>query len=138
MIIQKRYHNEARKELEEKLAQVSQFLAQQNAQNERLEQIRSENLQNEKHTSFKVQLYFYGNSIVCCKLNIFQRIADLEAELNQYKTHGNRDSILSTDDARYQKLYREEVRARERSDSQFKRMEKKFLVSRSHESLCQN
>ena len=52
--LQKRYHNEARKELEEKLAQVSQFLAQQNAQNERLEQIRSENLQNEKLSSFKV------------------------------------------------------------------------------------
>jgi len=104
--IQKRYHNEARKELEEKLAQVSQFLAQQNAQNERLEQIRSENLQNEKLSSFK-------------------RISDLESELNQIKS-GNRDSFMNNDESRYQKLYRDEVRARERSDSQFKRMEKKF------------
>jgi len=104
--IQKRYHQEARKELEEKLAQVSQFLAQQNSQNERLEQIRSENLQHEKHASFK-------------------RIADLESELSAFKSGSLNGSF--NEEARYQKLYREEVRARERSDGQFRRMEKKFM-----------
>merc|ERR1712168_617489 len=104
--IQKRYHQEARKELEEKLAQVSQFLAQQNSQNERMEQIRSENLQHEKHASFK-------------------RIADLESELTQIKSGSLNGSF--NEEARYQKLYREEVRARERSDGQFRRMEKKFM-----------
>ena len=108
MYFQKRYHQEARKELEEKLAQVSQFLAQQNSQNERLEQIRSENLQHEKHASFK-------------------RIADLESELSAFKSGSLNGSF--NEEARYQKLYREEVRARERSDGQFRRMEKKFMVS---------
>ena len=49
--IQAKYHQEARKELEGKLAQVSEFLAQQSIQSEKLEQLRAENSIHEKQLS---------------------------------------------------------------------------------------
>lgn len=49
--IQAKYHQEARKELEGKLAQVSEFLAQQSLQTEKLEQMRAENSMHEKQLS---------------------------------------------------------------------------------------
>ena len=49
--IQAKYHQEARKELESKLAQVSEFLAQQSIQSEKLEQLRAENSMHEKQLS---------------------------------------------------------------------------------------
>jgi len=101
--IQARYHQEARKELEGKLAQVSEFLAQQSLQTEKLEQMRAENSMHEKQLSAR-------------------RIADLEARL------GANQVLVETGDqqsgeSRYRKLYRDECRARERAESQMRRQE---------------
>jgi len=107
--IQKRYQEEARKELEEKLSQVSQFLAKQSDAHDRLERLRSENLQNDKHNSYR-------------------KITELEAELSAIKN--NRGHLGTNDlqnDQKYQKLYRDECRARERSDNNSRRVEKKLM-----------
>ena len=107
---QKRYQEEARKELEEKLSQVSQFLAKQSDAHDRLERLRSENLQNDKHNSYR-------------------KITELEAELSAIKN--NRGHLGTNDlqnDQKYQKLYRDECRARERSDNNSRRVEKKLMV----------
>jgi len=94
------------KKLEGKLAQVSEFLAQQSVQAEKLEQLRAENSMHEKQLSAR-------------------RIADLEARL------GARDfmeqSADQSADSKYRKLYRDEMRARERAESQLRRQEQMSL-----------
>ena len=74
--IQARYHQEARKELEGKLAQVSEFLAQQSLQTEKLEQMRAENSMHEKQLSAR-------------------RIADLVMGLDSFLTGYNFNRTLS-------------------------------------------
>ena len=103
--IQKRYQQEARRELEEKLGQVSQFLAKQSEAHDRLERLRAENLQNKEHSALK-------------------RIGELEAELSLIKQRGipgSAEMAVQPYGDKYQKLYREECRARERSDNSARR-----------------
>ena len=94
------------------MGQVSQFLAKQSEAHDRLERIRSENLQNDKHHSYR-------------------KITELEAELTAIKQRGfNPEGNLGEiHQDKYQKLYREECRARERSDNNSRRTEKKLMVS---------
>ena len=91
------------------MSQVSQFLAKQSEAHDRLERLRSENLQNEKHHSFR-------------------KITELEAELCAIKNRGGSNGSNIIHDDKYQKLYREECRARERSDNNSRRTEKKLMV----------
>ena len=95
--------------MEEKLSQVSQFLAKQSEAHDRLERLRSENLQNEKHHSYR-------------------KITELEAELGAIKNRGGHIGSNDMHDEKYQKLYREECRARERADNNSRRTEKKLMV----------
>lgn len=100
---------------------MSQFLAKQSEAHDRLERIRIENLQNDKHHTFK-------------------RMSELEAELSSIKnsrvslsgSHGNMGISITDDHGgignKYQSLYQQECRARERSDNQSKKMEKKLMV----------
>ena len=94
---------------------MSQFLAKQSEAHDRLELIRSENIQNDKHHSYR-------------------KITELEAELSAIKQRGGAlaepGGGHNFHQEKYQKLYREECRARERSDSNSKRVEKKMMVSR--------
>lgn len=109
--IQRRYQEEARKELEEKLSQVSQFLQKQSEAHERLERIRADNLQTDKHSAIR-------------------RITELESELANIKRMGV--ATGHTDKShdyggKYERLYREECRARERSDQSSRRAEKRLM-----------
>ena len=86
---------------------MSEFLAQQSRQTEKLDQLRQENL-------------------IHAQQNSARRIADLEARLGSAQlTAGDGDF---QQESRFRRLYKEEVRAREKAEAQLRRQEHLAMV----------
>lgn len=104
--IQKRYREESQADLENKLAQVNQFLHEQQMRNEKLDRLKAENYQND----LKYQV---------------KRIAELEAENARYRD--NSFGIEYEKNSKYKDLYRQETSAREKADNESSQMRKRLM-----------